>query len=103
MASYASGKYALGICDKTGFQYKLKDLRYEYVNGVRTGRRVGYDVLDPDHPQNHIGEVDTTDPQSLRDPRPPTNNDRGLFGWRPVGNPADFMQSFTGKVQVNIS
>ena len=66
----ASGKHAYGICDKTGFRYKLNDLVYEVVNGVRTGMRVGSDVLDPDQPQNFIGRVKTDDPQSLSTLRP---------------------------------
>ena len=28
--AYVSDKYALGICDRTGFQYKLRDLVYQY-------------------------------------------------------------------------
>jgi len=68
--SYAPGKYAYGICDKTGFRYPLKDLVYEYKDGQRTGMRVGKDVVDPDHPQNFLGRVRVVDPQALRDPRP---------------------------------
>lgn len=67
---YAAGKHAYGICDKTGFRYKLKDLVYEYKDGHRTGFRVGRDVVDPDHPQNFLGRVKINDPQALKDPRP---------------------------------
>lgn len=66
----ARGKYAFGFCDKTGFRYPLHDLVDEYVNGVKTGLKVGRDVVDPDHPQNFTGRVRVDDPQSLRDPRP---------------------------------
>jgi hypothetical protein len=66
----ARGKYAYGICDRTGFRYKLNELVYEVVNGVKTGLRVGRDVFDPDQPQNFIGRVRTNDPQSLSNPRP---------------------------------
>ena len=45
----ARGKYAFGFCDKTGFRYDLNDLVDEYKNGVKTGLRVGRDVVDPDH------------------------------------------------------
>ena len=45
MAGYASGKHAYGICDRTGFRYKLEDLVFEVQHGVRTGLRVGKDVL----------------------------------------------------------
>ena len=27
MGNYAKGKYAYGICDRTGFRYKLSDLK----------------------------------------------------------------------------
>ena len=57
MPGYASGKHAYGICDRTGFRYKLEDLIYEVQHGVRTGLRVGKDVLDPDQPQNFLGDV----------------------------------------------
>jgi hypothetical protein len=66
----ARGKYAYGICDKTGFRYKLNELVFEVRNGIKTGLRVGRDVADPDHPQNHLGRVRTNDPQSIRDARP---------------------------------
>ena len=66
----ARGKYAYGICDKTGFRYKLNELVFEVKNGVKTGLRVGRDVADPDHPQDFIGRVRIDDPQSIRDARP---------------------------------
>ena len=66
----ARGKYAYGICDKTGFRYKLNELVFEVRNGIRTGLRVGKDVADPDQPQNFIGRVKINDPQSIRDARP---------------------------------
>ena len=68
--SYSSGKYAYGICDKTGFRYDLKDLVFEFRNGSKTGLRVGIDVVDPDHPQNFVGRVKLDDPQSVQDARP---------------------------------
>lgn len=99
---YARGSKAFGYCDKTGFRYPLKDLMYEIVNGRRTGFRVGRDVLDPDHPQNFLGRVKASDPQSLRDPRPDTSllDSRALWGWKPVGNPAQFMIGSVGAVSV---
>ena len=66
----ATGKYAFGICDRTGFRYPINDLVYEFDNGKRTGLRVGRDVADRDHPQNFIGRIKTDDPHSLRDARP---------------------------------
>jgi hypothetical protein len=68
--AYSSGKYAYGICDRTGFRYPIKDLVFEVENGVRTGLRVGYDVADKDHPQNFLGRLKIDDTQSLLDARP---------------------------------
>ena len=68
--SISRGKYAYGICDKTGFRYKLNELVSEVRNGIKTGLRVGKDVADPDHPQNFIGRVKINDPQSIMNARP---------------------------------
>jgi len=102
---YAAGKHAYGFCDRTGFRYPLKDLVYEYKDGVKTGMRIGKDVVDPDHPQNFLGRVKINDPQALRDPRPDTAQDasRALFGFDPVGNPAQYMIGYVGKVTVTTS
>jgi hypothetical protein len=100
--SFAKGKYAYGFCDKTGFRYPLKDLVPEYNNGVKTGFLVGRDVVDPDQPQNFLGRVKINDPQSLQNPRPDTSQQesRALFGFNPVGNPAQFMVGSAGTVTV---
>jgi hypothetical protein len=102
MSQYAKGTKALGICDKTGFRYKLSDLVYEYKNGRRTGLRVGRDVADPDHPQNFLGRLRIVDPRSLRDPRPETDQNQivGLFGWMPVGHPLTHLTGAVGTVTV---
>lgn len=68
--AYTNGKHAYGICDRTGFRYDIKDLVFEIENGVRTGLRVGYDVIDKDHPQNFLGRLKIDDTQSLLDARP---------------------------------
>ena len=101
--SRAKGTYAYGFCDRTGFRYPLSELVYEYKNGKRTRFRVGRDVADPDHPQNFIGQVRTDDAQSLMDPRPDLLTDRGLFGWRPVGNPQTFLSAHVGDVSITVS
>lgn len=103
--SYARGKYAFGYCDKTGFRYPLADLVPEFSNGVKTGFLVGRDVVDPDQPQNFLGRIKINDPQSLRNPRPDTSleESRGLFGFNPVWNDLQFMQSEVGAVTINIT
>jgi len=105
MAQYSRGKHAFGFCDRTGFRYPLNKLVDEYVNGTKTGRRVGYDVADGDHPQNFLGRLHIVDPQSLKDPRPEPTLDasRALFGWNPVGNSLVLMTASVGTVTVTTS
>ena len=95
----ARGKYAFGFCDRTGFRYPLDQLVDEYQNGVKTGLKVGFDVVDPDHPQNFLGRVRVDDSQSLREPRPDTNLDESRviqYGFAPVGFPTrDFLPQST--------
>ena len=100
MPAYARGSKAWGLCDRTGIRYKLSDLVYEYQNGVRTGFRIGRDVVDPDQPQNFLGRVKINDPQALRDPRPDYAPGNGLFGFNPVWNPAQYTVSSVGAVTV---
>jgi len=100
--SYASGKHAYGICDRTGFRYPLEDLVYEFQDGHRTGFRVGKDVVDPDQPQNFLGRIRVVDPQSLLDPRPDASPGRGLFGWNPVGHPLVHLTGQVGTVAIEV-
>lgn len=101
--SYASGKYAIGICDRTGFQYPKKDLVPQIVNQRPTGMLVGKDVLDQDQPQLQLGKVRTDDPQAIRNPRPDRGlaESRQLFAWNPVGGGNSQMGSRT--VGLNIT
>jgi len=100
MSAYARGKHAFGICDRSGFRYKLSDLVWEIQNGKKTGFRVGKDIVDPDQPQNFLGRVKINDPQALQDPRPDYAPGNGLFGWNPVWNPLQDMVSSVGTVTV---
>ena len=62
--SFASGKYAIAICDRCGFQYKYLTLKKEW-----TGFRVCPECYEPKHPQlEPIHNV--SDPESLRFHRP---------------------------------
>lgn len=87
MARYAKSSKAYGYCDRTGFRYPLKDLVPQIENRRPNGLRVGRDVVDVDHEQLRLGEVDASDPQTLRDPRPDQSiqESRGLWAWNPVG------------------
>ena len=44
--TYASGKNAWGISDRSGRRYRLRDMKTEW-----TGAKVGPDEFDPKHPQ----------------------------------------------------
>ena len=64
MARYASGKRAYGYSDRSGFRYRLRDMRKEW-----NGLKVGPDEYEAKHPQlepNHPGP----DPTALYEPRP---------------------------------
>jgi len=68
MARFATGKYAYGISDRSGFRYRLKDMRREW-----NGLLVGPDEYEPKHPQLRPVRI-SPDAEALRDPRPDTNN-----------------------------
>ena len=97
MSKFAKGDYAYGICDMTGFRYKLKDLGPEIVNQRPTGFLVGKDVVDPDQPQLQLGKVKVDDPRALRNPRPDRAKEesRELFAWNPVGGGVTELGSVT--------
>jgi len=69
---FASGKNALGTCDRCGQQFALKLLRPETLKGKLLNNRVCAECRDVDHPQLKLGEVPINDPQALRNPRPDT-------------------------------
>ena len=81
MTKFALGKFALGISDRSGFQYKLNDMKLEW-----TGLLVGADEWEKKQPQldprRHV-----TDPQALKDPRP--NSPMVLSVYVGVPNVAD--------------
>lgn len=62
--AFASDKNAYGISDRSGFRYRLREMRREW-----TGALVGPDEYEPKHPQLEPPKVGP-DPQALRNPRP---------------------------------
>lgn len=62
--TFASGKNAYGISDRSGFRYRLRDMKKEW-----TGALVGKDEFEPKHPQL-TPRKHRADPQALRNPRP---------------------------------
>jgi hypothetical protein len=98
--TFASGKIAISICDRCGFQFRLKELKYEVVKQKRTGLLVCTECWSPDHPQLMLGTFPVYDPQALRNPRRDNSYlQSGLtvddtlaqgsrvieWGWNPVG------------------
>lgn len=97
---FASGKRAIAICDRCGFQYKLKQLKGEILKTKPVNVLVCPSCWDPDHPQLQLGMYPVDDPQALRNPRRdttyvtagvntvghPTAGSRDTqWGWNPVG------------------
>ena len=64
MARYATGKYAYGYSDRSGFRYKLSEMRTEW-----NGMKVGPDEYESKHPQLEP-RPKGADAQALKDPRP---------------------------------
>jgi hypothetical protein len=62
--AFASGKKAYGISDRSGFRYRLRDMKKEW-----TGALVGPDEFETKHPQLDPPRH-RADPQALKDPRP---------------------------------
>lgn len=70
MGRYATGKYAIGLCDVCGFQYDKGELKATFVRGRPTGILSCPTCWDEDHPQNFVGMQKIDDAQAIREPRP---------------------------------
>ena len=99
--AFTRGEKAWGISDRSGFRYRLKDMKKEW-----TGALVGPDEFEPKHPQLYPPKVGP-DPQALRNPRP---DPEGGHVYVPVGNtvfppvnPAGPMLASVGTVTVVIT
>jgi hypothetical protein len=68
MARFAVGKDAYGISDRSGFRYRLRDMRKEW-----NGLLVGKDEWEAKHPQLEPVRH-SPDAEAIRDPRPDTQN-----------------------------
>lgn len=92
MSRFASGKYAYGISDRSGFRYRLRDMRKEW-----NGLLVGKDEWEEKHPQLTPLRK-RPDPEGLKNARPVINIDEERtiqYGFNPVGfkDPLDFITS----------
>ena len=71
--AFASGKNSYGICDISGFRYKLRVMRKTW-----DGLLVGPDQWDAKHPQLQPKPT-AVDPQAVKDPRPDIADDNSTF------------------------
>lgn len=115
---YASGKYTISQCDRCGFRFKLKQLKFEVVKTKLYQLKVCQECWDPDQPQLQLGMYPVDDPQAVRQPRPdttyytaglnglqdnlagfggfPTGGSRDIqWGWNPVGGASEFDSALT--------
>jgi hypothetical protein len=96
MARFAAGKKAYGVSDRSGFRYRLSEMKREW-----NGLLVGPDEWEPKHPQL-TPPRNVRDPQALRTPRPDPHVDT-YFGFKPVGGLNLESQGQVGTVKVTTS
>jgi hypothetical protein len=93
LSKFATGKNAFGISDRSGFRYRLKDMRKEW-----NGLLVGKDEYEEKHPQlEPFGKV--ADPEAIKNARPETDlvNQRTFqYGFNPVG-----FKTLSGMIEEN--
>jgi len=107
---FASGKNSIAMCDRCGFQFKLKNLKREVIKTKNYELLVCGPCWDPDQPQLQLGMYPVDDPQGVRNPRPdqtyrvaglnadgfPSEGSRNIqWGWNPVGGSSFFDSPLT--------
>jgi hypothetical protein len=107
---FASGKKAIAICDRCGFQFRLKELKALVIKTKNVNIMVCNECWEPDQPQLQLGMYPVDDPQGLRNPRPDSSYlQSGLladgslgagsreiqWGWNPVGGARGFDDALT--------
>ena len=119
---FSSGKHSIAICDRCGFQYKLKELKKLVIKTKQVNILVCPECWEPDQPQLQLGMYPIDDPQAVRNPRTDTsyvvsgNNQLGSrdiqWGWNPVGGGSDpygltpntlLGTGYIGQVTINIT
>jgi len=70
---FASGKNAIAMCDRCGFQFKLKQLKGLVIKTKNVNILVCPSCWEPDQPQLQLGMYPVDDPQGLRNPRKDTS------------------------------
>lgn len=66
---FASGRIAIAMCDRCGFQYQLKQLQRLIIKTKNINLLVCPECWEPDQPQLQLGMYPVDDPQALRNPR----------------------------------
>lgn len=107
---YASNKIAIAICDRCGFQFRLRELRTLIVKTKQINMLVCNECWEPDQPQLQLGMYPVDDPQALRNPRRDNTylqsgmladgsvgeGSRNIqWGWNPVGGSRGFDDALT--------
>jgi hypothetical protein len=114
---FASGKIAIAICDRCGFQFRLRELRELIIKTKQVNILVCKSCWEPDQPQLQLGMYPVDDPQALRNPRKDNtylqsgtlaNGSIGegsrdiQWGWAPVGMAQSFDSALTPNNLVGI-
>jgi len=88
MTTYASGRHAIAICDRCGFETDYVDLKDQIRAGKLTGLLVCSECFDDDNEQLLLGRVRFDDPEALLNPRPDpaVSAIRGLSSFPIVGS-----------------
>ena len=107
---FASGKIAIAICDRCGFQFRLRELRQLIIKTKQVNILVCKECWEPDQPQLQLGMYPVDDPQALRNPRKDNTyyqsgtladgsigeGSRNIqWGWNPVGGSRSFDDGLT--------
>lgn len=107
---FASGKIAIAICDRCGFQFRLRELRTLIIKTKQVNMLVCKECWEPDQPQLQLGMYPVDDPQALRNPRRDNTyyqsgtladgsigeGSRNIqWGWNPVGMARGFDSELT--------
>ncbi len=107
---FASGKIAIAICDRCGFQFRLRELRTLIIKTQQVNILVCRECWEPDQPQLQLGMYPVDDPQALRNPRKDNTyyqsgttaigsigeGSRNIqWGWNPVGMAQSFDSELT--------
>lgn len=93
MGKFAVGKNAYGISDRSGFRYKLNEMKREW-----NGLLVGKDEWEKKQPQLEPRRT-ITDPQALRNPRPDRVEPMDVYVGLPTPDAPD-LRPVTGFGQV---